>query len=57
LSIIITIPLAIFFSKTLNIGPSGVVLAMICSTLPSGILWRIQYHKIINNKATGIWNA
>jgi O-antigen/teichoic acid export membrane protein len=57
LSIVVTIPLAIFFSKTLNIGPSGVVLAMICSTLPGGILWRIQYQKIITGKATGIWNA
>ena len=56
LSIVITIPLALFFSVTLNAGPSGVVLAMICSTLPSGILWRIQYHKIISGKASGIWN-
>lgn len=57
LSIVITIPLAIFFSKTLNVGPSGVVLAMICSTLPGGILWRIQYQKLIDGKATGIWNT
>jgi O-antigen/teichoic acid export membrane protein len=56
-SIVITIPLAIFFSKTLNIGPSGVVLAMICSTLPSGILWWTQYHKIMGGTAKGIWNV
>jgi O-antigen/teichoic acid export membrane protein len=57
LSIVITIPLSIFFCKTLDIGPSGVILAMLCSTLPGGILWWIQYHKLINGKATGIWNA
>jgi O-antigen/teichoic acid export membrane protein len=57
LSIIITIPLAIFFCKTLQLGPSGVVIAMICSTLPCGILWKIQSDKIISGKATGIWDA
>jgi O-antigen/teichoic acid export membrane protein len=57
LSIVITIPLAIVFAKTLAFGPSGVVMAMICSTLPSGILWWVQYRKIINGKAEGIWNV
>lgn len=56
LSIFVTIPLALFFAKVLGVGPAGVVFAMICSTLPSGILWRIQYQKIINGKATGIWD-
>jgi O-antigen/teichoic acid export membrane protein len=55
-SIIVTIPLAILFAKVLGFGPAGVVMAMICSTLPTSILWRIQYHKLINEKATGIWN-
>lgn len=57
LSIVITIPLAILFAKTLAIGPSGVVLAMVCSTLPGGILWKIQTDKIINGTARGIWDA
>jgi len=57
ISIVVTIPLALFFCKTLNIGPSGVVLAMVCSTLPGGILWWIQYHKLIDGKATGIWDV
>ncbi len=56
LSIIITIPLAIFFCKTMAMGPSGVVIAMICSTLPCGILWKVQSDKIINGTATGIWD-
>jgi O-antigen/teichoic acid export membrane protein len=57
ISIIVTIPLAILFAKTLNFGPSGVVMSMICSTLPGGILWRIQYQKLIQGTAKGIWNA
>jgi len=56
ISIFITIPLAIFFAKTWNAGPSGVVMAIICSTLIGGILWRIQYHKLVHGQPTGIWN-
>lgn len=56
LAIIITIPLSILFCKTWGFGPSGVVMAMVCSTLPGAILWRIQYHKIVNGTAHGIWN-
>jgi O-antigen/teichoic acid export membrane protein len=56
-SIVITIPLALLFCRNFDLGPSGVVLAMICSTLPSGILWRIQYKKIMEGSATGIWNV
>ncbi len=55
-SIVITIPLAVLFAKVFEFGPASVVLAMICSTLPSSILWRIQYHKLVNERATGIWN-
>jgi len=56
LSIAITIPLAILFARTLDFGPAGVVVAIICTTFPTMILWRIQYAKIINNNAIGIWN-
>lgn len=55
LTIILTIPLAIWFASGLGMGPSGVVLATICTTFPTMILWRIQYMKIINNNAKGIW--
>lgn len=54
-SIIITVPLAIFFASTLRMGPAGVVLATVVTTLPTAVLWRIQYKKIINGTATGIW--
>lgn len=56
ISIITTIPLAILFCKTLNFGPAGVIIAMICTTLPNAIIWRIQSNKIINGTATGVWN-
>lgn len=55
-SIIITIPLALLFAKAFNLGPSGVVLATVCTTFPTMILWRIQYKKIIKETASGIWN-
>ncbi|HCW07928.1 MAG TPA: hypothetical protein DGG95_11260 [Cytophagales bacterium] len=56
LSIFLAIPLSIFLSKTLNFGPSGVVVSLICFSLPTAILMRIQYKKIMNNTATGLWN-
>ncbi|HYF67847.1 MAG TPA: MATE family efflux transporter [Ohtaekwangia sp.] len=56
ISIIITIPLAILFAKTLNLGGAGVVLATVCTTLPTTLLWRIQYKKILAGTARGIWN-
>jgi len=56
ISIIITIPISLFFIKVLHLGPPSVMLAIVCSTIPSGILWIIQYRKIINGSATGVWN-
>ncbi len=53
ISILVTIPLAIWLASLL--GPSGVVLATVCTTFPTMILWRIQYNKIINGTARGIW--
>ncbi|MHA4809789.1 lipopolysaccharide biosynthesis protein [Flavitalea flava] len=55
-SIIMTIPLALFFCKTLHLGPEGVVLAMTCTTLPVSVLYKIQYSRIINGNAKGMWN-
>jgi O-antigen/teichoic acid export membrane protein len=56
-AIIVTIPLAFLFCKYLNYGPSGIIAATLCTTLPCTILYRIQYKKIINGTAKGIWNA
>jgi len=53
---IINIPLSILFGKYLGWGSTGVVLATCFSLGYSVILRPIQYHKLINNTATGIWN-
>lgn len=54
LDMILHIPLAIYLGKIL--GPAGVILSVVilCSL---NMIWAvIQFNKIINNKATGIWN-
>ena len=48
-SIVFTIPLAILFCKYLSFGPSGVIVAMMCTSIPTTILYRIQYNKIMNS--------
>jgi O-antigen/teichoic acid export membrane protein len=54
-TIFMTIPFAWLFCKVFHLGPKGVILAMICTSLPVTILYRIQYNKIMSGKATGIW--
>ncbi len=49
----INIPLAIFLGKTLGIY--GVVLSTTIISIVTAIVSPIQYSKIINNKASGIW--
>ena len=55
-SMIINIPLSVFFAKTLQLGIEGVILAtVICQSLHL-IYLPIQYKKIISDNAKGIWN-
>jgi O-antigen/teichoic acid export membrane protein len=54
--IIINIPLSIFLGQNLNLGISGVILATCICLISSVILFPIQYNKIINNTANGIWD-
>ncbi|MFZ0455779.1 MAG: oligosaccharide flippase family protein [Ignavibacteriaceae bacterium] len=52
---IINIPLSIYFARNLNMGISG-VMAATCVCVGVGAIWApIQYFKIVNKKATGIW--
>ena len=52
---IINIPLSIYFAKNLGMGISGVIAAT-CVCVGIGAIWSpIQYTKIVNKKATGIW--
>jgi O-antigen/teichoic acid export membrane protein len=55
-SMLINIPLSIYFAKYLELGVVGVILATCFCSLYSAVLKPIQYYKIINNKAKGIWN-
>jgi O-antigen/teichoic acid export membrane protein len=54
--IVINIPLSILFASNFKLGVSGVILASCVCLISSAILFPIQYHKIINNAAAGIWN-
>lgn len=52
---VINIPLSIYFAKNLNWGITG-VMAATCICVAAGSIWApVQYSKIINKKAYGIW--
>lgn len=53
---IINIPLSIFLVKVTGMGVSAVILATCICVLPNLIMFPIQYKKLINNRAKGIWN-
>lgn len=53
---VINIPLSILLAKYFNFGISGVILATILCSLIGMVFYPIQYFKIINRKAFGIWN-
>lgn len=52
----LNIPLSVFLAKNLDLGITGIMISTnICLII--GSIWvPIQYYKIVNNKATGIWN-
>lgn len=51
---IVNVPLAIFLGS--KIGIEGVLLANIIVTVFGALIYPIQYKKLINDIATGIWN-
>lgn len=53
---ILTVPFAIFFARNVNMGPAGVIFATNLVLLIPAILIPIQYYKLINNTARGIWD-
>jgi Na+-driven multidrug efflux pump len=55
ISIIINIPLSVFFAKIIGLGLPGVILATCVSIFIYSITRKIQVTKIINGNATGIW--
>lgn len=52
---ILYIPIAIFMVKTFE-TPGIMMSIILVNTLPNNILYTIQYKKIVNKTATGIWN-
>jgi O-antigen/teichoic acid export membrane protein len=54
---LINIPISIILVKFFNFGVSGVILATILCSVLGLIFYPIQYYKIINKKAKGIWNS
>jgi O-antigen/teichoic acid export membrane protein len=55
-SMILNIPLAIFFVKVLHYGIIGIPLATIIVTTIVSVISYVQYYKITNLTATGVWN-
>lgn len=55
-STVFNIPLSIFLGKYMGLGPGGVILATIICLLPGSFLHPVQYKRIINNTAKGLWN-
>jgi O-antigen/teichoic acid export membrane protein len=53
---ILNIPLSIFLAKTVGLGITGVMLSTIICLLFASIWSPIQYLKIINGTAKGIWS-
>jgi len=53
---ILNIPLSILFAKYLSLGIAGVILGTIVCISLGVLLSPLQYLKIINNSAVGIWN-
>jgi len=52
---LINVPMAIFFAKNLSLGIAGVILGSCFSLFIGAIAIPIQYYKIINKTASGIW--
>jgi O-antigen/teichoic acid export membrane protein len=55
-TLLTSIPISIFMIRYMQMGVAAVVIGPIVSLLPFLVLMPIQYYKIINNKASGIWN-
>lgn len=56
LIMLLNIPLSIFFAKNLGMGISGIIIASSVCIAINIMFMPLQYYKLINNKATGIWN-
>lgn len=53
---LVFLPCTYLFINVFHFGVEGVIIAMIVANFYLPVIAPIQYYKIINNKATGIWN-
>ena len=53
---ILNFPLSIFLAENLGMGITGIIVATNICLIISSVWSPIQYSKIINKKASGIWN-
>lgn len=53
---IVNIPLCILLAKYAGLGVVGIILASCLSLVPDALIIPWQYYKIVNKKATGIWD-
>jgi O-antigen/teichoic acid export membrane protein len=53
---VLNIPLSIFLAKDAGLGITGVIISTNICLIMASIWSPIQYLKIINGRATGIWN-
>jgi len=54
---LVNIPLAFYLAKIPALGISGIVLSTVICTAPGLVFSIIQYKRIINSKARGVWNC
>jgi O-antigen/teichoic acid export membrane protein len=52
---VINIPFTIIIAKTTDLGIASICIANILCLLPASILTTIQVHKVLHNKAKGVW--
>jgi O-antigen/teichoic acid export membrane protein len=53
---VINIPLSFLLAGPLGLGSTGVILASVIGLIPRVIIQPIQYRKIMNGTAKGLWN-
>lgn len=53
---IVNIPLSIFLCLSMKMGSEGVIVATILSNIPIAVILPIQFKKIVEDRASGIWS-
>lgn len=56
ISAFLNIPISIYLAREMNMGTSGVILGTCISLFPGVIIGPVQYYKILNKTAKGLWS-